>query len=309
MRRFFIVPVLFILIFPFKSFSQPPGSEDGVPSFSALSSELTGTYEYGFDTDLDGGGQFNINNFNISGDLKQQLNQRWSVNVDANYGFTDYSFSGSTGLAGLNPWGFINRGSLGFRLNYGINQNWGIGGGPFIRFNGESGADFGESLTYGGTLGFTYARGRTFLIGAGVFLSSRLERDVLVVPGVILNWQVTPKFRISSLLTGVKTELGPRVRLSYDLGRGFGVALTGSYEFQKFRLDDRGEAPNGIGDVKVLPVWGSIYYDITQKLRAEVYSGAGFIGRMELQNSRGKRIVREDFDPLIFIGGGLKLNL
>lgn len=308
MRRI-LLSFLAILFLPAISNSQPPGVQEGAPFIKSFNSEFSTSYEYGFDTDLDGGGEFNINRFSISGDVKRQLTRQWSMSLDATYGFTDYDFSGSRGLAGLNPWGLINRGGLGFRVNYQINENWGIGGGPFIRFRGESGADFGDSITGGGTLGITYSRGRTFLVGVGAFLASRLEDDVLVVPGAILNWQVTEKFRISSLITGVKTELGPRVRFSYDLGGGLGVAATGGYEFGRFRLDDDGIAPNGIGDVKVLPVWGSIYYDINKALRVEVYSGAGFLGEMELEDNDGDRIEKEDFDTMIFLGGGLRINL
>lgn len=308
MRRIPII-CLIVLLYPMYSYSQPPGMQEGAPFIKSFNSELSTSYEYGFDTDLDGGGEFNINRFSISGDVKRQLGRQWSMSVDATYGFTDYDFSGSEGLAGLNPWGLINRAGLGFRVNYQINENWGVGGGPFIRFRGESGADFGDSLTGGGTLGFTYSRGRTFLIGAGVFLASRIEDGVLVVPGALFNWQVTEKFRISSLITGVKTELGPRVRLSYDLGGGLGVAATGGYEFGRFRLDNDGVAPGGVGDVKVLPVWGSVYYDVNRALRLEVYSGAGFLGEMELEDRDGDRIEKEDFDTLIFLGGGIRINL
>ncbi len=307
--RIYSIFLVLILLYPTIAFPQPPGVQEGAPFIKSFKSELSSSYEYGFDTDLDGGGEFNINRFSISGDLKRQLGAQWSMSLDATYGFTDYDFSGSKGLAGLNPWGLINRAGLGLRVNYQINENWGVGGGPFIRFRGESGADFGDSLTGGGTLGFTYSRGRTFLVGAGVFIASRLEDDVLVVPGAILNWQITNKLRLSSLITGVKTELGPRVRLSYDLARGFGIAATGGYEFGRFRLDKDGVAPNGVGDVKVLPVWGSIYYDINKALRLEFYSGAGFLGEMELEDRGGDRIEKEDFDTLFFLGGGLRINI
>ena len=310
MKKYILFIAIAVLLSPLVSYSQPPpGSPDADPFISSLNPEFSASYEYGFDTDLDGGGEFNINRFGTSGDFKKPLSQRMSISLDTNYGFTDYDFSGSTGIAGLNPWGTIHRAGIGVRLNYQLTQKWGITGGPFIRFRGESGADFGDSLTGGGTVGFTYAHNRNLIVGAGIFISNRLEDDVLVVPGGILNWQVTEKFRISSLITGIRTELGPRLQLFYDLGNGFGISATGSYEFQRFRLDNDGVASNGIGDIKVLPVWGSIYYDVSKLLRLEVYSGAGFFGEMELEDDDGDRIIEEDFDTLIFIGGGFRISL
>ncbi len=298
-----------ILIYPINSFSQPPGTEENTDFRKNYRVTLSTNYEYGFNTDIDGGGEFNLNRFSIKGDYKRQLSDRWSLSVDTGYIFYDYDFSGSEGFGGLNPWDKVNKASAGFRIDYKINQKWAVGAGPFIRFSGESGADFGDSVTYGGTLGFFYTPNRDILIGTGLFLSSRIEDDVLVVPGVLFNWQVNDKFRISSLITGVRTELGPSVQLSYDIGNGFSTGLSVGYEFQRFRLDDKGVAPNGVGDVKVLPVWGTIYYDINRMLSVAVYGGAGFFGNMELEDSNGDRILKEDFDTLFFLGAGLKINL
>lgn len=56
-------------------------------------------------------------------------------------------------------------------------------------------------------------------------------------------------------------------------------------------------------------VWESVYYDINESLRLEVYSGAGFLGKMEIEDNNGGRIEKEDFDTIIFLGGGLRINL
>ena len=302
----FLIGVLF---YPVNSFSQPPGTQGQYQSRDDFSYEISSNYEYGFNTDIDGGGKFNLNRYSIGADFKKQVNQKISISFDTSYNLTDYDFSGDEGFGALDPWDKINRVSAGFRLNYKLNSKWGLSAGPFARFAGESGADFGDSMTYGGTLGFLYTPSRTFFARAGVFISSRIEDDVLVVPGLLFNWQINEKLRLSSLLTGIRTELGPRVQLKYDVGNGFSTGLSVGYEFQRFRLDDEGIAVNGVGDMKVLPVWGSIYYNISSAVRLALYGGAGFLGELELEDSSGDRIQKEDFDTLFFMGGGIRINL
>ena len=221
-RKFILITILFavFLIFPFNSYSQPPGEINQYQT-SDFKYELSANYEYGFDTDIDSGGSFSLNRYSIGADLKKQIDKQWSISLDAGYSLSDYDFSGSEGFGVLDPWDKINKVSVGFRVNYQLSRKWGLSAGPFARFTGESGADFGDSMSYGGTLGFLYTPSRNFFAGAGVFISSRIEDDVLVVPGLLFNWQINEKLRLSSLLTGIRTELGPRVQLNYDVGHGF----------------------------------------------------------------------------------------
>ena len=308
MNKIFQTFLFCIFIFQFSAFAQPPG-EPGEFQNNDFKYELSANYEYGFDTDIDSGGSFSLNRYSIGADLKKQIDRQWSISLDTGYTLSDYDFTGSEGFGGLDPWDKINRASVGFRVSYQLNRKWGLSAGPFARFAGESGADFGDSMTYGGTLGFLYTPNRNFFAGAGVFISSRIEDDVLVVPGLLFNWQINEKLRLSSLLTGIRTELGPRVQLNYDVGRGFSTGVSVGYEFQRFRLDDEGVAVNGVGDIKVLPVWGSIYYNINKAVRLALYGGAGFLGELELEDSSGDRIEKEDFDTLFFMGGGIRINL
>ena len=302
MKRYFLSVFLFALIISSTSYSQPTGSSDVSLGFST-------NYEHGFDTDIDAGGEISFNRYSISGSIGKQINERTSLDFNSSYSFTDYEFSGTEGFAGLNPWEGINRASFGFKLNYRLNAKWGITAGPFIRYSGESDADFGDSLTYGGLIGFSYSPNRNFLIGSGVFISSRIEDDVIAFPGLILNWRINDKATLSTLLTGVKSEIGPNVSFKYEIGNGLDASMSVGYEFQRFRLDDSGIAPDGVGDAQVLPVWASIGYDINQNLRFEIYSGLGFLGELELEDSDGDRIDKEDFDTMVFIGTGIKLNL
>ncbi|NIP38991.1 MAG: hypothetical protein GWM89_08030 [Candidatus Dadabacteria bacterium] len=283
------------------SFSQVRRQND-------INLDLTTIYEHGFDTDIDDGGEVSVNRYSVRGTASTNFSKSYGLDINTSYSFTDFDFSGSSGFAGLNPWEGINQARLGFRLKYIINPEWGISSGPFIKYAGEQGADFSDSLTYGGLAGFTYSPSRNFFLGTGVYISSRLEDDVIAYPGLIMNWMVSERLRLSTLLTGVRSELGPRVQINYKVTEKIDTAISTGYEFQRFRLDGDGTAPDGIGEVKVLPVWASIGYGVSDYLRLELYSGLGFIGELELEDSNGSRIDKEDFDTMVFVGLGVKIN-
>ena len=303
-----ILITIIFLLFSIQVNAQNPGFQLN-QGRQKLTLDLSTNYEYGFDTNLDGGGNFNINRFSIKGGLKKPIDKKWNISLSTVYSLTNYDFNGNEGLAGLNPWNKINRVAIGFRINHRLNRKWTLNAGPLLRFSGESGSNFGDSLTYGGNIGFIYVPGPNVLIGLGLIINSRLEDDLLVVPGFVFNWKINNKFTLSSLLTGIRTELGPNIKLLYSISSNLRTGINIGYEFERFRLDDKGIANGGIGDIKVLPVWLNLNYDFNPILSFAIYSGIGFLGEMELENSDGERIQKEDFDSLIFVGAGLKVNL
>ncbi len=297
----------YLYIFIFIYFISISDSFSQVSKQSELNIGLTANYEHGVDTDIDDGGEVSINRYSIRANASSHINDRIGLDINSSYSFTDFNFSGNSGFAELNPWKGINKAGLGFRFKYSLNPEWSISAGPLIRYSGEQGADFSDSLTYGGLAGFTYSPSRNFFVGTGVYISSRLEDDVIAYPGLIMNWMVSERLRVSTLLTGVKSELGPRVQLNYKITDNIDTAISAGYEFNRFRLDDDGVANDGIGDVKILPLWASIGYEISKYIRLELYSGFGFLGELELEDRNGDRLLKEDFDTMVFVGLGFKI--
>ena len=72
----FLIGVLF---YPVNSFSQPPGTQGQYQSRDDFSYEISSNYEYGFNTDIDGGGKFNLNRYSIGADFKKQINQKTPI--------------------------------------------------------------------------------------------------------------------------------------------------------------------------------------------------------------------------------------
>lgn len=271
--------------------------------------ELRGNSEFMFDTDIDGDGKFDLLRFGLSQDTTLIPDEKWRFTLGTSYSMNKFDFSGTGGIGSLDPWDNINVLNLSLRINYAFNDKWGVFAIPLLGFSGESGARFGDSLTGGGIAGFSYSIGRKLIIAFGGLVRSRIEDDVIGFPIAYLRWEITERLTLSTLASGVRTEIGPEVGINYDLGGGFSAGLSGGYEFSRFRLDSDGPFPGGVGDVKGMPIWGRISYETNSGVTFNGYGGYILIGSLELENSNGRRIEKDDFDPAPFIGGGISLKL
>ncbi len=310
MIRWYLL-ILFFLVFVSvnNSLARPAGnySVDGFKYGFAASFE--NSFENSFDTEMEEGGEFGFYRFSIESSLERSLNTKTSIDLGFDYSYTSFDFSGSEGFPALDPWEDINRVGLGVSIRHSLNNKWTFMISPEINFSGEAGAEIGDSLTYRGIAGFTYNINKDLFVGTGIIATTRIEDDFIAFPGAILNWRINEKLILSSIISNVRTELGPRLTINYFANRKLSGSLSIGYEFRRFRLDDEGVAPDGVGDIKLMPVWVSAGYNLTDYARAEIYTGTAFFGELELEDRKGDRIQKDDFEPLIFVGAGLKLKL
>lgn len=270
--------------------------------------EIISGFETFFPTELGSGGKLSANVFTIASTLDARINQKLSISLGARYIFTDFDFRGKSALGELSPWDKTNNLGLSVRANYQLSDRWALTGLGLIRSAGENGAQFAKTITGGGGFGVTYALPGKLIAGLGATVISRLEDSVLPLPLLFVDWQIYDNLKFSTLITGARTQLGPRVGLIYDLKSNLKVALVGSYEFRRFRLDGDGVAPDGIGDIQGLPVWTRFSYSVAEWMRFDVFGGFLFAGRVELEDSNGDRIEKENLDPAPFLGGGIFVN-
>ena len=85
--------------------------------------------------------------------------------------------------------------------------------------------------------------------------------------------------------------------LIWDLGRGWEVGLGGRYEYRRFRLDDDGIAPDGVGQETGVPIWGRLSYRFNPNLSLDFYGGYTFLHELELTDDQGHTLAEEDVDP------------
>lgn len=135
---------------------------------------------------------------------------------------------------------------------------------PKVTFSGESGSETGDGLTYRGIAGYTYSVNIDLVIA-----TTRIEDYFIVFPGVVLNRRINERTVLSSIITNVRTEPGPRISLKYFLNRNLSGSVSTGYEFRRFRLDDDGVAPDGVGDIKLMPLWLTVGYSVSETLKAD----------------------------------------
>lgn len=280
------------------------------PDYSSPSVNFTWVagYEHQFDTDIDGGGspQYDVDRIwtALASDIK--FNEEFRLGLTLGYNFDDYGFSGS-GAFGDGPWGDIHMVTLAAILKYQIDSDWGVFGGPVMQFAGESGADWGDSITGGGVFGVSWRLNNELSISAGLGIITQLEDDVRVFPTLSLDWELTDSLSLRT--TSVARATGyPAIELVYEFARDWEAAVGGSYEFRRFRLDDDGPVPDGVGQETRWPIWARVGYNLNSNWTFSALVGFSAQGDLKLEDSSGDHIAEEDTDLGFVMAFGFRVR-
>ena len=273
----------------------------GLASKIGWSAFTRGGYVHQMDTDIDNGGSFSVNRFFIQGGPTYVSDKGTSISLAVGYGFDGYNFSGNTGFGGQKPWEDIHSLRFSIPLRWKINEQWTGFVSPTIRFTGEKEADFDGALTGGGFAGFSYRHGDRLSIGPGVGVLTQLEDSTRVIPILIINWKITDTLSLNTG-RGIGATLGPGLTFDWRPSRAWSFSIGGRYERLRFRLDEKGTVPNGIGDDRAFPIFGGIAYSFTPMVRIGVLGGVEVGGELRLEDENGHTIIEENHDPAGFLG-------
>jgi hypothetical protein len=140
------------------------------------------------------------------------------------------------------------------KLRYRLSEHWGVFGGGVFMFAPETGADWGDSFTGGGLVGVDYRAGKTLFVSLGVAMISQIEDDARVTPSVGLHW--LPSERWAVRIGAVPASGGAAVagEVAYRVSKPVEIGLGLLYNERRFRLDDSGPAPDGVGEDNNLPL-------------------------------------------------------
>jgi hypothetical protein len=233
--------------------------------------------------------------------LSYSTAQRRRVSFAAAFGRDRYDFSGNADFSGSRPWKRINRLRFSVPVNWAVDDHWTLFFLPTLRFYGESGADLGDSATGGGLAGFSYRFSDRLTLGPGLGVLSRLEDSVNVFPILIIDWEITDRLSLKTG-RGLGATQGPGLALSYRASDAWSLALGGRYESLRFRLDDSGPAPDGVGEDRSFPLYLSATYNRGRDLQLSVIGGVELGGTLRVEDSRGRRITKQDYDTAPFLG-------
>lgn len=260
-----------------------------------------GGFIYQGEADIDDGGSLEVLRFDAGFLGTFRLSERWGWRNALFLGIHDYDFD-AAGARPAEPWDTILNLRLGSALTYALNDTWGLSAGGVFIFTPETDANWGDSFTGGGTLGVEYRHSRTLFASVGAAVISQIEDDPEVLPVIGVNWRPDPQWavRVGSVpASGGAVAAG---EVAYRLLEPLEVGLGGVYHQRRFRLDDSGVAPEGVGEDNNLPVRLRLGWDINQALVLNVLGGVVLGGDVELEDRNGNRLRQDDYDPAAYFG-------
>ena len=85
-------------------------------------------------------------------------------------------------------------------------------------------------------------------------------------------------------------------------------SLEGRYEKTRFRLDDAGSVPGGVGQDRSIPVALAAIYMPAPDLELSLLGGAEFSGELSLEDANGNLLAESDYDTAPFAGALVRLR-
>lgn len=252
-------------------------------------------------TDIDDGGDFAATRFSANAGAAVQLTEALSLNLNAGYERHEFRFSSVTNL-GNEPWENINILAMQAALGYQLNPHWTLFGSPLLSLAAEDGADLSNAYTGGVAFGAHYAHNENFNIGFGLGVISQLEDSIAVFPIIRFNWKIAEQWTLRSGSFTLGVQGGAGLELEWQPCDNFALSAGVQYQLRRFRLNDSGVAPKGVGEESAVPVYLRMTWLPCQNFTVNGFAGVLFGGKLELFDEDGHSVGREDFDPAFVMG-------
>ena len=295
--------LLFTLVIPCAQ-AQPAGPGNANRTVYSLSFSPI----YQFESDFDRCGSFSVQRYGFNFDTSTPVTNSLRAGISLGYDFEKYDFSGTTAFAGADPWSDIHRFSAGLPVSWRMNDSWSLFISPQVEWYGESGVDnWDDAFGYGAVFAVSYrvSPGLTLGVGAGVF--SRIE-ETRGFPYIAIDWKITEELRLGNPFR--TSPSGPAgLELACRFSDRWEVAAGGAYRSFRFRLDDSGVAPNGIGETDSTVGYARLTYRMGRDLKLDLYGGAAFNGKMRIADRNGNELGSDDFDTAPMAALSLTLQL
>lgn len=260
-----------------------------------------------FESSLDTGGDFDVDRYFFRFSATRDVGDAWNAGISLGYGESRYGFSGSSGFGGIDPWSRIRGFRISTPIRYRADNNWSFVGIPSLRFSGESGADSSDSQKWGVLAAAAYRVSDRLTIGPGVGVFSGIEDDTDFFPIVLVDWKISDTLSLKTG-RGLAASRGPGLSLSWIPMQRWRFSLEGRYEKTRFRLDDGGLVPSGVGQDRSIPIALTATYMPGPDLELSLLGGMEFAGELRLEDASGNRLVESDYDSAPFAGALVKVR-
>ncbi len=274
---------------------------NGQTSNGGLRISFDAAIGYQFETDLDDDGDYSVFRSGARLNIGSQLSDSVGLNLRLRYRHDDFDFSDDAFGLTESPWSGIHTVGIDAMFQVGVSDELRLFFGPSVQSAWESGADFDDGITIGGTIGFSYRVTDDLTLGLMAGIRDEIEDDVDVIVLPLVEWDISDHWRIGSV-GGPSSFLVSGVQLSYRPDDSWLFGLGAGYSRNRFRLDDDGVAPDGVGEESGVPIWFGIGYRPSNTTELDFIAGLLIGGELRLEDDHGRTIETEDTDPAPFIG-------
>lgn len=294
--------LLFTLLVPCAR-AQPAGPGDANRTVYSFSFSPI----YQFESDFDHGGSYSVQRYAFNFDTSTPVTSTLRAGISLGYEFESYDFSGATAFAGADPWSDIHRFSAGLPVSYRMTDSWSFFVSPQVEWYGESGVDnWDDAFGYGAVFAVSYRVSPAFTLGAGAGVFRRTE-ETKGFPYIAVDWKITEDLRLSNPFR--TSPSGPAgLELSWRISDRWEIAAGGAYRSFRFRLDDSGVAPDGVGEQESTVGYARLTYRMGRDLKLDLYGGAAFNGKMRITDRNGNELGSDDFETAPMAALSLTLN-
>ncbi len=291
------------------AWQQGPG--DDAPRLTRSKWGLRGQALYfrQFDSGLGSNGSFSADRVISRLSVIYRVKPKIPLTLSFGYRYDGYDFSGpATPTFPADPWTHIHSPRLSLPLFVPISQRWFALAILTARSTFESGARFEDGITGGGIFGVSYKVNNCLSVGPGIGVITELEDDPSIFPFLLIDWKIRRNLTLKTG-QGVGATQGPGLFLEYAPNRCWTLSAGGRFERLRFRLDDRGVAPGGIGEDSSWAAVASAEWKPTRRLALVATLGASFGGRLAIETANGTGLFKKNYDPSVLAGFGIRFEL
>jgi hypothetical protein len=271
------------------------------PGEITASASVAGIHQ--FKTDLDRGGDFRWSAGIVAGSITRQFTPQFSAGLILRYDFEDWTFSHPAGLGGAAPWDRLNAPTIGLAFNLAPGPDLQIGVAPLFGLAYEPGAKTSDARTYGAILSATRVFSPSLALGAGIGIIRQIDETKLF-PYLIVSWKIDDRWRIGNPFPAGPAG-GAGLELVYAPDDRWEFAVGGTRRSTRYRLDDAGIAPRGIGRNRAYPLFARAARILGPRSRVEFYAGVAVAGSLSILDAQGATVAKDDYATAPLIGATL----
>ena len=249
-----------------------------------------------------GGGKTSVFRAGPAFELDIPIGERGTLSFSASAEFSRYRFNNATafGVGGPKPIRSTYEYELNLSYSHELDDKWSFFVAAGVNAAGEFGADFGESLTYGGGGGVTYAFSKDFKLGLGAIVRTRLEENSYIVPLPLITWKFAPQWEFTTRYRNA--------RLNFQAADQWLIFASAEFNQREYRLDKDAPTSQGVFRDRAIPLSLGVTFSPNKTFEITAGAGVNLYRRMTLDDKSGNRVAQVKTEPslLVFVNAAIK---